>query len=463
MDQVKQLFKNTLIFGIGNIGSKLIQFIAVPMFTVFLTTKEYGEADLMTTIVSLALPFFSLCLYDAILRFIIDNPENEESIISSAIFVTGILVGVLAIIDVLLMFLKTPNIFLYRLVIIFLIVQVIQSLLAQYLKAIGKNWLYSVNGLLLSILILLFSFVFFHFDGNKIYWYFYAQISSYIISVIFVEVCLKDRTIFRLASVKKTWIKKLTEYSLPLIPNQIMWWVMNASDRLLVTYYLGLSVNGIYAIAAKIPALTNVVITIFMQAWQLSSFENANDRNRNVFFSTVFNNLLFVLTLFSSIIMTFLMPIMTVIASKAYYTAWEYVPMLLLGGIFSNISMFLGTNYLVGKNTGGIFRTSIIGAVLNVGLNIYLIPELGANGASISTLISYLVVCLIRLFETDKVIQIDIDYRLLLSAIGILIVQIICLYTHVLVLQIVFPILLILLNFKYVFNAVKMGKNIVKR
>ncbi|WP_195480631.1 oligosaccharide flippase family protein [Lactiplantibacillus plantarum] len=72
MDQVKQLFKNTLIFGIGNIGSKLIQFIAVPMFTVFLTTKEYGEADLMTTIVSLALPFFSLCLYDAILRFIID-------------------------------------------------------------------------------------------------------------------------------------------------------------------------------------------------------------------------------------------------------------------------------------------------------------------------------------------------------------------------------------------------------
>lgn len=311
MNRVKQLFKNTLIFGIGNIGSKLIQFIAVPMFTFFLTTKEYGEADLLTTMVSLALPFFSLCLYDAILRFIIDDPSNEESIISSAIFVTGILVGILTIIDLLLMFLNVPNIFLYRLAIAFLIVQVIQSLLAQYMKAVGKNWLYSINGLLLSVLILLLSLLFFQFDGNKVYWYFYAQIAAYVISIIFIEVCLMKRIVFCLASVRKSWIKKLTMYSLPLIPNQIMWWVMNASDRLLVTYFLGLSINGIYAIAAKIPSLTNVVITIFMQAWQLSSFENANNKDRNIFFSSVFNNLLFVLVLFSSIIMTFLMEAVT--------------------------------------------------------------------------------------------------------------------------------------------------------
>lgn len=463
MNRVKQLFKNTLIFGIGNIGSKLIQFIAVPMFTFFLTTKEYGEADLLTTMVSLALPFFSLCLYDAILRFIIDDPSNEESIISSAIFVTGILVGILTIIDLLLMFLNVPNIFLYRLAIAFLIVQVIQSLLAQYMKAVGKNWLYSINGLLLSVLILLLSLLFFQFDGNKVYWYFYAQIAAYVISIIFIEVCLMKRIVFCLASVRKSWIKKLTMYSLPLIPNQIMWWVMNASDRLLVTYFLGLSINGIYAIAAKIPSLTNVVITIFMQAWQLSSFENANNKDRNIFFSSVFNNLLFVLVLFSSIIMTFLMAIMTIIASKSYYSAWEYVPMLLLGGIFSNMSMFLGTNYLVGKNTGGIFRTSIIGAVLNVGLNIFLIPKLGANGASISTLVSYLVVCLIRLFETNRLIHINIDYRLLLSATIILLTQIGCLYAHAFVAQIIFPILVLLINYKYVFNAVKVGKNIMNR
>src|SRR5699024_232567 len=147
MNKIVKLFKNTLIFGIGNIGSKLIQFIAVPMFTMYLTTGEYGEADLLTVIVSLALPFFSFCLYDAILRFIIDERKYEKSIVSSSIFVIGIIIIFLFLIIVILSFMDFKNVDLYIVTVIFLIAQMIQSLLAQYVKALDNTGKYATNGI----------------------------------------------------------------------------------------------------------------------------------------------------------------------------------------------------------------------------------------------------------------------------------------------------------------------------
>lgn len=462
MNKIVKLFKNTLIFGIGNIGSKLIQFIAVPMFTMYLTTGEYGEADLLTVIVSLALPFFSFCLYDAILRFIIDERKYEKSIVSSSIFVIGIIIIFLFLIIVILSFMDFKNVDLYIVTVIFLIAQMIQSLLAQYVKAVDKNWEYAMNGLLLSFFILILSFVLFHVLSNRLFAYFFAQIFAYLISSAFLLFCLRDRVIFEFKSVKKIWIKKLMSYSLPLIPNQIMWWMMNTSDRLLVTMFLGLSTNGLYAVAAKIPSLTNVIVTIFMQAWQISSFENAKDSNKDSFFSAVFNNLIYCLVIFSSLVISFLMFIMTILAAKEYFTAWKYVPLLLIGGLFSNISMFLGINYLVGKNTIGIFRTSVIGAILNVLLNLVLIPKMGANGASVSTFVSYFVVCAIRFFETRKMVKINLDFKLMISSVLVLTIQIVLLYLGFIKFQIILPLIFFLINFKYIKNAYGMLDNFIK-
>lgn len=459
MNRTRKLIRNTFVFGIGNIGSKLIQFIAVPMFTLYLTTKQYGQMDLITTIVSLSLPFFSLCLYDAILRFAIDDPDSEVNIISTASFITGIMLILLLFALLALLPFNFENISLYRLGIVFLILQIVESLLSQYLKALNKNWAYAMNGLILSGLIFFLSYMMFQMMNNRLYAYFVAQIVSYLGSIIFIFCNLKGHPIFRMDAIQQKWIKKLTNYSLPLIPNQIMWWVMNTSDRLLIIFFLGLTTNGLYAVAAKIPSLTNVVVTIFMQSWQLSSFENADKEDKSAFFSEVFNHLVFFLVLFSSIVLSLLMVIMHLIASRAYFGAWIYVPMLLLGGLFSNISMFLGTNYLVGKKTNGIFRTSIMGAVLNIGLNLLLIPLCGANGASFSTLVSYFVVCVIRFIETRRTVTISIDYPLFISSTIVLMVQTLILYWGPFYLEFVCLVGLVIFNHKYLTNMIGLVKN----
>src|SRR5699024_6282651 len=180
------------------------------------------------------------------------------------------------------------------------------------------------------------------------------------------------------------------------------------------------------------------------------------------FFSAVFNNLIYCLVIFSSLVISFLMFIMTILAAKEYFTSWKYVPLLLIGGLFSNISMFLGINYLVGKNTIGIFRTSVIGAILNVLLNLVLIPKMGANGASVSTFVSYFVVCAIRFFETRKMVKINLDFKLMISSVLVLTIQFVMLYLGFINFQIILPLIFFLINFKYIKNAYGMLDNFIK-
>ena len=76
----KKLFKNTLLFFVGSIGSKFIQFILVPLYTYTLTTEQYGKTDLLLTLVNFLMPIFSIQLTDALLRFGLDKKINKDNL-----------------------------------------------------------------------------------------------------------------------------------------------------------------------------------------------------------------------------------------------------------------------------------------------------------------------------------------------------------------------------------------------
>ena len=51
-------------------------------------------------------------------------------------------------------------------------------------------------------------------------------------------------------NVDKIKLKEMVRYSVVLIPNTFMWWIMNSSDRIMVTYMISAAANGIYAVQA---------------------------------------------------------------------------------------------------------------------------------------------------------------------------------------------------------------------
>ena len=95
-----------------------------------------------------------------------------------------------------------------------------------------------------------------------------------------------------------------------------------------------------------------------------------------------------------------------------YSMAWQFIPTLTLASILSSLTTFMGSAYLVKKKSVMSFLTSMAGALINIGLNILMIPIMGAQGAAIATVISYLAVLIIRTVSAQKYIRFKINYIL---------------------------------------------------
>jgi O-antigen/teichoic acid export membrane protein len=447
MKKTQKLLINILVFGIGNIGSKLILFILVPIYTFYLSTTQYGYADLLTTLISLAIPLVSFCIYEAVLRFVLDNKNNHLIVLNTGLMAIFFSSLILLLLGILISYVFQVK---YIFIIIFLLVlQMVNIFLTQYIKGLQKNIIYSLNGIILSLLTLVFSLIFFKMDLDKLFSYFFSQLLAYLFSLIYLILCSGLLKNINIKYFNLTLLKRLIIYSLPLIPNQLMWWVMNVSDRFFVTYFIGFSGNGIYAVASKIPSMMNIVSSVFMQAWQISAIEEKNSNEKNIFYSSVFNNLSSILLLIISLIICFLKIIVDNFLSEGYTSVWRYVPFLLLSLLFSNYSMFFGMNYLANMKTTGIFKTSIYGAIVNLILNFLLIPTYGINGASIATMVSFFVVWVIRMRETRQFVQVQVDWKNMVASIIIILFQYYCLYKNIEMLNYTLFVILLIFNIKY--------------
>lgn len=77
-------------------------------------------------------------------------------------------------------------------------------------------------------------------------------------------------------------------YALPLIPNNLFWWLSTGINRLFITGMLGIAASGMFAAASKIPGLLNTAYMVFQQAWQLSAYQEVKrQKNRKFLFFCV--------------------------------------------------------------------------------------------------------------------------------------------------------------------------------
>ena len=200
----------------------------------------------------------------------------------------------------------------------------------------------------------------------------------------------------------------MVKYSIVLIPNTFMWWIMNSSDRIMVTAMLGAAANGIYAIAYKIPTLLNTITGIFNQAWSYSAISEADCEDIDEYSNKVYNNLVSIVVLVATLLLIMMKPFLKIYVDKSYYIAWMYTPFLIIAFVFMTLGSFLATSYTVSKDSKGFLYSGIVGAIINLVLNWILIPKIGVFGAAIATCISYISVYLYRSLDIQKYNRINI-------------------------------------------------------
>ena len=460
MNSYKKLINNSIIFAVGTLGSKVVSFLLVPLYTYYLSTVEYGTVDLVITTVNMLIPIVSVSAYEAVLRFTMDKNEEPDVILSNSLLIAlgGFLIAILFY-PVLNYFgvLNGNLIYLY----LILIAQMVERILAQYTRALGKIKLFAANGILLTFSTGILNIIFLVFLNLGVLGYYWALILSYTISATFLLIASRAYSDFRVSYINKPKLKVLLDYALPLIPNSLMWWLINASSRYFITWFISVGANGLFAVASRIPSLLNIVYQVFNQAWQLSAIEEYESNNKSTFYSNIFEILYVLMFLATSAMILIVKPMFSYLFASDYYTAWRIVPYLLLGAVFSSFSSYLGSNYVAAKQTKGVFKTSVYGGIISLLFNITLIPTLGIVGAGLSSMISFYVTFLIRYHDTQQFIQMAIDWKKFYINIGLIFAQVALLYSGIgIYLELVIGIILLLaqlfINQKPILTILKM-------
>lgn len=422
MNPYKKLLNNSVIFAVGNLGSKIINFMLVPLYTFYLTTEEYGVADLITVTISLLLPVLSANIFEASLRFAIDSAEDQSRVLNNSIFV-GIIGSIVTLLSFPLFQLFFEDTRLTMFMIFLIIVQMFRTILSQFARGIGQVKVFAVNGVLLTFATAIYNILLLTVFELGLDGYLLSIGLAYLTSIIHLSIKLNILSHIKLKDFDQVYIKLMLKYSIPMIPNNIMWWLINASNRYFILNYLGASANGIYAISARIPGLISIVSTIFMQAWQLSAIEEYENDDKSQFYTTVFNAYSSLLFLFSGAIIVIIKPLIANFFNPTYFDSWENVPLLLLGVVFSCLSSFLAANYLASKETKGAFKTSIVSGVASIVFNLVFIPKFGLLGAGLSNMLSFLIMFLVRYFDTRKYVEIQINWFKLITNTMIILLQ----------------------------------------
>lgn len=421
MDEKKRLLKNTGIIAIGNMSTKLVSFFLLPLYTSLMSKGEYGTVDYIVSISIFLVPCISLLMDESMFRFLIDCKTDKERsrIISMSLII--VLVGCLVFFTVavpILLLLKYQ----YALfVVLYVVTSVLSTMISALLRGIGRTDKYALYNFMVSSSTIVMNVIFIAVLHLNVKGMLMSTIIAHIIMPFIYIISLKLWRFIDFKNVSKDLAKEMIRYSCPLIPNKLSWTIINLSDRIIIKNMIGVDYSGLYAVAYKFPNLMDTVYGFFYQSWKESSARIMYDEDgKETFYNTTYyylKNFLFAIT----IGMIAFMPLAFAIFVKSEFKeAIVYVPILLIGTYFANISGFYGGIFTANKNTKIMGSSTVYAAVINLVVNLILIKPIGLYAAAISTFAANFLVYLYRKAKVKQYVTLQEDSKASASAIVIL-------------------------------------------
>lgn len=423
----KTLIKNTIIISIGKLSTQFISYILLPLYTAILSTSEYGTYDLLMTYVTLFTTIVTLQLEQSAFRFLIDSRDSEKAkcdIITNTLF-GMIFMSIVFVINAIFIS-HVLNIDYFPYLILNIIIVGYSQLMLQITRGLGKNILYSVGCAISGILTVILNVILIVFLDFKIEGLLISNIVANLtcfIGLFLMNSVYKYIHIERISLLK---LKKYLRYALPLIPNLLSWWIINVSDRTIIAIFLGESANGIYAIANKFSTILTSLYGLFNISWTESVSVNINKKgNRGYFVSTV-NDVFILATIICCLSMIVIPLIFPYIINNRYSEALKYIPILIVGAFFNIIIGVYSAFYIALKDTVKVMNTSIIAGILNMVLNLILIKFIGLYAATLSTALSYFIMCTIRYYDISNKLNIHIYKKNIIISFILFIISLTC-------------------------------------
>ena len=442
-----KFLKDIGIYAIGNIGSKLITFLMVPLYTYFVhDTSDFGYYDLCLQVCLLLIPFFTLQLRDGAFRFLLDceDGQQRDRIVSFVARTLATSLTLSAIIALVIAMLHPVQYLGY--IVGLLIAMSLQEVYSQVFRGLGNNRAFVMVGILSALGIGLFSIIFVALMGWGIRGIFIANIVARILALGIVEARVRLVTRHTHLNISTREVARdIIHYTLPLMPGSLCWWLTGSSDRLFISHFLGLDVNGLYAVAIRFTGIISTLALIFYQAWQETAILQYNSPDRDRFFSKMLNRYVFLLAgIFIGYAFALKVNYSWLVAGE-YRESLGFIYPLGLSAVVFAIAAFFDMGYQCAKDTKRTLPAIVLAAVVNILLNFLLINPLGVYGVITTQLVTYLVLVTYRWHDMKRYFILKIEPRTAIPVLAILLGAVPFYLNRPIVIDILFPVAIIAL------------------
>lgn len=431
-DKIKNVAKQSFIYGIGNVLNKLLGFVLIPIYMKYIPIGAFGNLVYLEVIIGFLSVLIGFGIGPAHQRFFYtEHEKNTYSTYLFNIFFGGLLLAITALLPTLVfarelssfLFQDNQNTAIFTIGMWIVLVEAIYAIPLYVLQYEGKP----VNHLLLNIIKLLLSFSFSYILVVWAQWgikgMFLARLiggaATLIISTLFI-ILPRCKIAFDISAITKS-----VKFGFPYVISNIGFTLFTISDRILLNWLSTEEQVGKYGFGFRIANFINLIfIQTIGQGYFPSVMSNEKQRDNKRYYRKMLTYYVFLMAiLILAFLFTYKEALQILGKNKDYWDGLQVVPILSLGFLVGGMNYFVGVGLFLSNKTRYYLIPSFAALFVNIAINFILIPAYGMIGAALSVFIAQVIYSSTLAYLSGKFFKINFEWGkvILICSIAILI------------------------------------------
>src|SRR5437867_2098312 len=415
---LRESFKHTSIYTLGNLTSKAVGLLLIPIYTHYLKPSEYGVMDILDLTIILIGVVVSMGLGSSLFRFYhaAVTEEERQEVVGSALLFSVIFAGVVGI-PILLgsrvfshLLFRTPGYALYiQVAILSFWIGMIAETCRTYLRARQQSAFYVATLLVQLVISVGLNIYFIVFRHLGVLGFLLSSLIVNTLASVALLIHTLAQTGFRV-SIPRT--RSMLLYGAPFVFSGLGHFVLNFAVRYFLNAFSNLTEVGIYALGYKFGFTLNMLASApFLQMWDAQVFVVAKGPNPKATYARIFEYFAALILFAVLILSVFIKDILRAMASPEYFAAWRIVPIVAMGYVFNGWGQYFRLGMLLTGRTRPIGVIMMGTGAVTVVLYVILIRAFHGIGAALATFLSFGLMMVWTYAWSQRLYPVPFDHR----------------------------------------------------
>ena len=412
--------RHTAIYGSGYVTMAVASFVLVPIYTRHLTPADYGVLGLMLVLYGLMSQVYDFGVTNSVGRFFFDTPEGERDTALLQLRTTALcfllvfggfmtlILWVFAADWSRLLTQSSSYAGLVRIIAVTLYAEGIAIVPLTMIRMQARSRLFVTITIARFVVTLALSILFVVGLGWGVRGALLANAASAL--AVLVVLAPDYRTALR---GRPSWSlqRQMLSFGLPFFPVILSAWFIEASDRYLLGLYRGHAEVGYYVLGYKVAQIMQIALAAFSMGWAPLRYKIHERADAPELYRRITTYYVLAAGLLTVAIAVFAREIVGVIAPPSYASAAGIVPLIAFGYALNGLYLMMVTGMGVAKNTVPMACVVTTAAVVNVGINIIVIPPWGMRAAAVTTVLANAIMVAGGWYYSQRVYPIPYEWR----------------------------------------------------